>query len=165
MPHEVKKNRLPSSSPFSQSLFTIRLFPPCVFTPFRRTIIPLKFSSLCASNSQCAWRLSLSHNVMRSFVPLQTDQFEERDRQNFSQGKERTARSNFRTTFLGFVRVMFYPSHGVISLISSSFSLTWTKTLAFGPTMAVVRRHRRTKGVTKSLNPHQPEGTAAKFLP
>ena len=67
---KISSLKLPSSTPFSRSPITIRLFPPCLFTPFRRTIIPLKFSRLYASNSQCTWRLSLSHNVVRSFVPI-----------------------------------------------------------------------------------------------
>ena len=104
----------PSCTPFARSPFTIRWFPQCVFTPFLLNIIPMKFSSLDASNSQRAWRLSLSHNVALSLVPITNWQIWRTTLATFSQGKERTALSNFRPTFLGFFRVIFYPSHGVI---------------------------------------------------
>ena len=48
-------------------------------------------------------------------------------------------------------------------LMSSSFSLTRTKTPAFGPTMTVVCQRRRTKSVTKSLHQQQPAGPAQRL--
>ena len=95
--------------------------------PFRRIIPILEFI--------CATDYLLEVIVFAQRVALISPDYKLNNMKNnigkFSQGKERTARSNFRPTFLAFFRMLIYPSHGVISLMSTSFSLTWTRTPAF----------------------------------
>ena len=83
-------------------------------SPICRNIIPLKFSSLYASNTRSTWRLSLPHNVLSSLVQITNWQIWITTSAKFSPGKKCTTGNNFRPTFLAFFRVIFYPSHGVI---------------------------------------------------